>query len=344
MCRFLNRNPLVLIIGVLCTGRLLSADQCARDRAAGIPDTFYYVTGSHPEWYEATKLFSLFVGDRFSEATPLGETLSIPYRLFTPRFRFANGKYPLVVWVHGYGADEKDLPNTGQLKHLQLVFRDLDHPEKYPFYLLAPQNVDSPSWFNRPGTESTSSADRFPGDLVLDLIDDVIAKNPIDPNRVTLVGISSGATVSWEFAARRPNLFAGMLLFSSAGAELGQLRKLTNISIWAFHSADDSPEGDRRTISELTTLGGCCRLTELPGKEHNCWYRAFRDYNPFDWLLVQRKGGKCNLPPERAITVAITQLGNSLWFWTIAITTLVTAVLIVSRRMLCRGRISTTNR
>ena len=150
------------------------------------------MTGSHPEWFEATKLISWFDEGQFSKTLQTGETSSIPYRLFRPNADGENRQYPLVVWLHGYGVDEKNLPNVGQLKHLQLVFRDLDHREKYQFYLLAPQNVSGTSWYENHLSEQAPNEEVAMGDLTLDLIEEVIGKYPIDPDRVTLVGISSG--------------------------------------------------------------------------------------------------------------------------------------------------------
>ena len=116
--------------------------------------------------------------------------------------------------------------------------------------------------------------------------------------------------------------------FSSSGADLKQLDKIIKVPIWAFHSENNKPEGDRETISHLQRKGGCCHLTEIPGAEHNCWFRAFKDYNPLEWLLAQRRGSECNPPLDSATDYQLVELKNRWWLWAIAITILVTVIVV----------------
>jgi pimeloyl-ACP methyl ester carboxylesterase len=206
------------------------------------------------------------------------------YRLFVPRNIEKDRLYPLIVWVHGFGDTETvELNlNTGQLKHTQLIFTDTSAPENYPFYILAAQNCDSGNWL------ATSH-----GELLLALIDETIERHVVDPDRVTMVGISSGGTSCWDLAARRPDLFAGIAPLASIGGNVGRLGPLVDVPVWAFHSEGDGPEGDRRTVEYLNSRGGCARLTEIVGKQHDCWTLAFKNYGLLAWLLARRKGEDC---------------------------------------------------
>src|SRR5690242_2725306 len=53
------------------------------------------------------------------------------YRLFEPKPTTPGVKYPLIVWMHGYGDIEISRDNFGQLKHLLLVIDEPTKPEKY---------------------------------------------------------------------------------------------------------------------------------------------------------------------------------------------------------------------
>jgi hypothetical protein len=65
------------------------------------------------------------------------------------------------------------------------------------------------------------------------------------------------------------------------------------VPVSAFHSTGDAPEGDRRTVELLKSLGGCAQLTEIVGKVHDSWTLAFNKHGLLDWLLARRKGEPC---------------------------------------------------
>src|SRR5262245_28878660 len=82
--------------------------------------------------FASRDLVAIFDAQRFELENPSGGS-GIDYRLFKPTIAEADKTYPMIVLLHGIGADEINHPNIGQLKYIQsLVFRDPTHPEKYP--------------------------------------------------------------------------------------------------------------------------------------------------------------------------------------------------------------------
>jgi predicted peptidase len=138
--------------------------------------------------------------DAFAAATASN---GLKYRLYTPARATKGRARPLVVWLHGGGeggwqqAYNNDLPliaNRGALgfttKRAQRIFRGA--------YVVAPQATDF--WLNDP-------AQGYAAKLKV-LIDEVVATNHIDRNRIYVVGASNGGYMTMKMAATYPGYFA----------------------------------------------------------------------------------------------------------------------------------------
>jgi len=230
-------------------------------------------------------------------------TQTMSYRLFTPVNRDAKIQYPLVVWLHGYDQTEIRNRNTGQLLHLEdLIFREPKHPEKYPFYFLAPQMPE--------GVRSWDS------ESLMALIDKIVASHAIDPQCISVTGLSVGGSGCWQLALHYPDRIAAASPMASGGCDVNQIAKLTSVPVWAFNSTGDRVipiERIRQTIDALKDAGGSCRLTEIDSNAHGCWNEAFRGHEVLAWLISQKKGTMGEFPPENSagLTNALRSISSS---------------------------------
>jgi predicted peptidase len=209
------------------------------------------------------------------------------YRLFVPKLE-SKSKLPLVVWLHGYGDEEFSLYNRGQLRHIQLVFATSQDCDRQKFFLLAMQCPKPPgAWYSSSGPPQSDE----PMTALKALIDLLVTKQPIDPNRISLLGISGGGTSAWEMAIRYPELFSAIAPLGSTGTDNPQIRVLSKVPVWAFHSSGDNPERVRNSVEVVKANGGSAYLTEVPQKQHDCWTQALTEYDVLQWLVVQRRGG-----------------------------------------------------
>ncbi len=115
-----------------------------------------------------------------------------PFCLHVPA-GYARGtkrRYPLVVVLHGY---------RGNPGRVMAAFLGTESTRPHPGvdgFVLAP-NAHGDSFYRGPGETE-----------VLDLLDWVLATYPIDPDRVSITGISMGGTGASHFALRYPDRFA----------------------------------------------------------------------------------------------------------------------------------------
>jgi hypothetical protein len=240
----------------------------------------------HIPEFLSRQLVDLFEQGQIAISAVAGGEQKISYELFKPRNDAAK-KYPLIVWLSGYG--DKETQEFGQLAYLEeTVFRDPTHPEQYQFFLLAPHLPDGIRFWQP--------------EVVMPVIDKVISGNPIDPQAVSLVGISSGGSASWRIAIAHPDRFSALVPMASMGCLTPEIEKLAKVPVWVFHSDQDAHapiENDRVTIAALKEAGGICKLNELHNRAHDCWGPAFQDHDLLNWLISERQGQPTTFPPSQ---------------------------------------------
>lgn len=206
---------------------------------------------------------------------PHGQDL--PYLKYTPKGLPADGKFPLVVFMHGHGecgpddGSEVDLvAKHGFLKH---VAAGTD----YPFMIVAPQCPRGNYWGSY-----VESLNRF--------LDYVLETCPVDPDRVTLTGLSMGGTATWLWGMGNPDRFAALAPVCGEGISWYG-GSLARIPIWTFHGDIDesvTPHATLAMVSRINKRGGNAKFTVLAGVKHNAWDYAYGD-ELAAWLAEKRR-------------------------------------------------------
>jgi phospholipase/carboxylesterase len=137
-----------------------------------------------------------------------------------PRIEARSGRaQQLVVFLHGYGADGKDLIELGQQWRAILpdaVFVAPHAAERCPASPMGRQ------WFalsNRSPDDPRGAADRWDGvrsarPLIDEFLDAELAKLGLDESRLALVGFSQGAMMAMHVGFRRGKAPAAIVSFS----------------------------------------------------------------------------------------------------------------------------------
>lgn len=152
---------------------------------------------------------------------------------------------------------------------------------------------ETPGWNFQPSTKDGTL------DVLAAIMEQVIADNPIDENRITVTGVSSGGYGVWKLLEEKPDLFAGAVPTSCATpSHIKKLESLKQTRIWSFvNKGDVSPESTRITMQKINDSGGSMALTECDAPGHNAWRPAMEDYNCFRWMLAQKRGSPLTPPP-----------------------------------------------
>ena len=160
--------------------------------------------------------------------SPTGGTL--PYRLHVPAKPEPGKLYPLVIHMHGagsWGTNNVDQIKTGGADFISWAKR---HGEEYVF--IAPQTPKRYKWVDTPWENKKSTMKETPTPslrMAMEIIDDAVARYPIDRNRIYVMGISMGGYAAWELLQRRPELFAAGLP-CCGGGDVAQAPRLKNVA------------------------------------------------------------------------------------------------------------------
>lgn len=235
------------------------------------------------------QLFELFEANTYTDDSDN----KLLYRFMQPEASEAQGEtYPLVIFLHGAG--ERGNDNQYQLKHVISRFVSRDMRAKYPTYMIVPQCPKNKAWanFERGDQLKLKEEPTDEGRMVMELIEEMIAKYPIDKDRIYIGGLSMGGFGTWDLVARNPEKFAAAFPICGGG-DPDQAEKYLNIPLWCFHGADDTvvpPVLSRRMIDAIRAKGGSPIYTEFEGTGHDSWSATFGE-NPFvyDWIFSQRR-------------------------------------------------------
>ena len=128
--------------------------------------------------------------------------------LFAPLHYESGYAYPLIVWLHGHGGDERHL-----LRVMPLV-------SMRNYVAVAPRGTVVAAEGKSPGEcfgwqqseESVPEAEQ----RIFDSIDLAAQRFHVDRQRVFLAGFDSGGTMAFRVAMNRPSQFAGVLSLGGA--------------------------------------------------------------------------------------------------------------------------------
>lgn len=112
----------------------------------------------------------------------------------------------------------------------------------------------------------------------------------MDPTRIYVTGLSSGAGAAWELALNAPRRIAAIVPIATPAVPR-DLCRMKNVAVWAFHGANDGRVPARRSRKAIETLKACGadpRLTIYPNEGHDAWSRAYSEPTLYDWLAAQR--------------------------------------------------------
>ena len=125
------------------------------------------------------------------------------------------------------------------------------------------------------------------------LLDEVLAKYKVDPDRVYLTGLSMGGFGSWELGTSIPERFAAIAPICGGGKP-SQAARLKDVPVWAFHGAKDRVVPIARTEAMIKALkdAGCePKFTVYPEAGHDSWTETYNNPELYKWFLEHKRAG-----------------------------------------------------
>lgn len=229
------------------------------------------------------------------------------YRVFVPKDLNLKKKTPVIMYLHGNGANGTD--NELQIEGFEGFISK--HPALSKYIIVFPQARPNMFWIG-PQTKQAIKA-----------LDQTIEEFNGDKQRVYLTGHSMGGYGTWTTAVLYPNKFTALIpiaggiippfklppiaklffpkelvaILDSPNPYQSLAAKIGNIPVWDFHGADDEavPVKESRNIIESLRKNGNknVKYTEYPKVNHNdSLMKALSEPKLYQWMANQKLTNK----------------------------------------------------
>ena len=203
------------------------------------------------------------------------KTLSCKYLLFLPEdYGEKQQQWPLILFLHGAGERGGYLEKVKKHGPPKIV----ENRKDFPFILVSPQCPQGDWW-----TEKV--------ELLINLLDDIVARYDVDEERIYLTGLSMGGYGTLALASTYPGRFAAIAPICGGGKRF-MAPRLKDVPIWAFHGAKDkvvSLKESQEMVNAVKAQGGDAKLTVYPDAGHDSWTATYDNQQLYDWFLSHRK-------------------------------------------------------
>lgn len=245
----------------------------------------------------------------FEKKTYTNGKQKLRYRLLWPENMEEGEKYPLFIFLHGMGLGGKD--NKKQLKRGAKLFLKPENRTKYPCIVLYPQAPLGRSFVKitkngrpllyrgfRKFTKVKHDKEKLEislsahGEMVYELIRELIAENVVDTTRIYIGGASMGAFCTFQFISEYPIFAAAAPM--AGGADPSTIDKWAGkVPVWIVHGDKDPivpVESSRVVVKQLEERGVTnYRYNEYCDVKHHCWDKAFIEPDYLEWFFSKSK-------------------------------------------------------
>lgn len=183
----------------------------------------------------------------------------MPYHLYLPAGYTPTRPFPLVVALHGLGANEDSM--------LSPLYKIPPLADQHGFIVVAPLGYRVDGGY---GAFTGSRRGQLSEQDVMEVVKLVRQQYKIDDGRIYLVGHSMGGIGTWALGAKYPELWAALAPISGTGspATVEKMRAIPEIVVHG--DADDivPVNGSRAMVAEMKKLGVEVKYLEVPGGNH----------------------------------------------------------------------------
>lgn len=219
-------------------------------------------------------------------------SLDFAHALFAPLHYTPGYAYPLIVWLHGRGSDERQLQRIMPMVSMQ------------NFLAAAPRGVrlaeESPAEREYCGWPQADRDAEQAEQRIFDCIELTRRKFNVHTQRIFLAGFDGGGTMALRLALSQPNHFAGVLslcgAFPTGGTPLGNLAAARRLGVFLATGRGSQQYPAAQVCDDLRllhTAGLSVTLRQYPCG-HELLPQMLADINR--WIMEQ-----INPPPTPAV-------------------------------------------
>jgi phospholipase/carboxylesterase len=176
---------------------------------------------------------------------PCGDTI---HALFAPLHYASGYGYPLIVWLHGPGSDERQLmrimPPVSMQNYIAVAPRGLDLGDE--------ASAQGYGW------QQTEDHIQQAEQRIFESIATAKRKLHVDPGRVFMAGFDSGGTMAFRVAMNHPQHFAGVVslcgAFPTGRPPLGNLVAARRLAIFLAAGRDSGQYPAEAVCNDLRLL------------------------------------------------------------------------------------------
>lgn len=212
----------------------------------------------------------------------------MPYRVYVPKVYAAAKATPLVIALHGLGANEDSMFDNYEQLPPKLS-------EQHGFLLAAPLGFRRDGFYGSGIAGGTDPASRRRGEYsendVLEVLRRMKAAYNVDESRIYLIGHSMGAIGTWAIASKYPQTWAALVAFSGVGAA-SLADNMKAIPHFVVHGDADNTvnvSGSRNMVAALKKLNANVTYVEVAGGSHTDVVVPNLP-KAFEFLAAQKKG------------------------------------------------------
>jgi predicted esterase len=212
----------------------------------------------------------------------------MPYRVYVPKAYSAAKPTPLVIALHGLGANEDSFFDSYQRVPVQLA-------EQHGFLMAAPLGYRVDGFYGSRIMGAADVASQRRGEYsekdVLEVLRLMKANYNVDESRIYLIGHSMGAIGTWALAAKYPQMWAALAAFAGTGspALADAMKAIPQFVVHGDNDPTVNVSGSRGMTAALKKAGAEVTYVEVAGGGHSDVVVPNLP-QAFEFLARQRKG------------------------------------------------------
>ncbi len=205
----------------------------------------------------------------------------LEYGLYVPE-KYNNAKsYPLVMFLHGWSANQT----------VYLNWYSSEIQEKHRCFVYTPKTPTT--WTDWSGWNESELSESM--QVAIKVLDSLTRIYSIDLNRLYVYGISMGGEGVFDLLHKLPGKFAAAMSICGGG-QAWWAENIAKTPLWMFHGSADKvnpPEMTERVYDRLLGIGAHkMKYTNYPGYGHEIWDKAQAEPDFYDWMFSYSRDDK----------------------------------------------------